>query len=290
MLAGLVLDRLDALALLRPGDDHGRPARGPDGLLIRRVDRRHVVAVDLDRVPAERLRAALVGVQVPADHRLARLAEPVDVEDRGQVVEPVERGVLERLPHRPLGHLGVAAQHPDAVGQAVEPLAGEGDADADREALPERAGGHVRGRDPRRRVALQPRVELAEREELLLADDAGRLEHGVVQRRGVTLGEDQVVVGGVVEVGRVEPQIAALEQHRQQVGGRHRRRRVAGAGRRADAHGVDAQLLAQLREALGVAHAATSWSRLASMSSNSCWKDLANFSTPSRSSVSTTSS
>src|SRR3712207_8305116 len=38
-------------------------------------------------VPAEGRRAALVGVEVPADHRLAGLAETVDVDDRRQVVE-----------------------------------------------------------------------------------------------------------------------------------------------------------------------------------------------------------
>src|SRR3954453_13893095 len=110
VLAGLVLDRLDALALLGLGDDHGRAALGLAGLRVGRVDRVVVVAVDRDRVPAERLGAANVAVEVPADHGLASLAEPVDVDDRGEVVELVERSVLEGLPHRALGHLGVTAE------------------------------------------------------------------------------------------------------------------------------------------------------------------------------------
>jgi len=44
-----------------------------------------------------------VRVQVPAVPGGAALAEPVDVEDRGEVVEPFDAGLLERLPHRALG-------------------------------------------------------------------------------------------------------------------------------------------------------------------------------------------
>ncbi len=76
-------------------------------------------------------------------HRLPGLPKPVDVDDRGQVVEPVERGMLDRLPDGSLGHLRVTAQHPDPVRKAVEPLAGQRDADRDGQALAERAGRDV---------------------------------------------------------------------------------------------------------------------------------------------------
>jgi hypothetical protein len=56
------------------------------------------VAVDLDGVPAERARLVGVRVQIPAVHRLATLAKAVDVENHRQVVQAVERRVLERLP------------------------------------------------------------------------------------------------------------------------------------------------------------------------------------------------
>ena len=59
---------------------------------------------------------------------------------------------------------------------------------------------------------------------------------------------------------------------------------MARVRRRGGADRVDAELLAEL------AHAATSSSRLDSTSEKSSLKDLANFSTPSRSSVSLTSS
>ena len=112
-----------------------------------RVDRLHVVAVDLDRMPAEGLGPLRVRVEIPAVHRLAALAEPVHVDDRDQVVELLVPGVLERLPHRALGHLAVAAQHPDPVREPVEPLARERDPDAVRQA-PGRAS-----RSPRRPTA-----------------------------------------------------------------------------------------------------------------------------------------
>ena len=53
-----------------------------------------VVAVYLDRVPAEGPRSVCVVVAVPAVHGLARLAEAVHVEDGDEVVQLVE-GVLE---------------------------------------------------------------------------------------------------------------------------------------------------------------------------------------------------
>ena len=111
-------------------------------------------------------------------------------------------------------------------GQLVERPAGHRDADADRQALAERAGGDVGRRDARRRVALEPRAELAEGQQLLVVDRADGLQHRVVQRRRVALGEDQVVVGRVLRVRVVQPQVA-VDQHGHQVGGGHRGGRVA---------------------------------------------------------------
>ena len=76
-------------------------------------------------------------------HGRAALAEPVDVDDRDQVAQLGVAGVLEGLPHRALGQLGVAAEHPDPQVGVLEPVAGERDADRDRQALAERAGGDV---------------------------------------------------------------------------------------------------------------------------------------------------
>ena len=209
------------------------------------VDGGDVVPVDLDRLPAERLRARAVGIEVPAVHRLAGLAEPVDVDDRGQVVELVEARVLERLPHRALGHLGVAAQAPDPIRQAVELLAGQRDAHRDRQALPQGPGGHVDPRQDGRRMSLDPAAELAEGEHLLVADRAGGLVHRVQQRRRVALAEDQMIVPRILRRAEVVVEVLRHE-HGHEVGGRHRRRRVAAAGGAARADRVDADLLAEL--------------------------------------------
>ena len=286
MLAVLVLDRLHALALLGPRDDRDRLAGRGLGLGVGGLDRVHVVAVDRDRLPAERLDPAHVAVEVPAEHRLARLAEPVDVDDRGQVVEPLPAGVLEGLPHRALGHLGVAAQHPHAVGQLVQRPARHRDADADRQALAERAGGHVGRRDPRRGVALEPRVELAERQQLLVVDRADRLQDRVVERRRVALGEDQVVVGRVVRVGVVE--LAGARRSAPPSGRRRTSRRSGGRSRPRPTCGRSRPAAAgRVRADRSRRHQLRAWTRGPRSGPRS---DLANFSTPSRSSVCTTSS
>ena len=78
-------------------------------------------------------------------------------------------------------------------------------------------------------MALDPAAELAKGEHLLVADGARRLVHGVQQRRGVALREDEVVVARVVRRAEVVVQVLA-DQHRHQVGGGHRRGRMPGAG------------------------------------------------------------
>ena len=254
MEAVLVLDRRHALPLLRAGDDDRRPAGCRDGLRIGLVDRLEVVAVDLDRVPAERLGARRVRVEIPAHHRLAALAEPVDVDDRGEVVEAVVRCVLERLPHRALRHLAVAAQHPHPGRQLLELLRGERHADADREPLPERAGRDVDPGDERRRMALEHARVLAVVEEVLVGDDAGCAVDRVQERRRVALREDEPVVRGALRVGEVEAQVAVHEDGHQIRRG-HGRRRVPRLRSRAHPHGVDPELLTQLAAAIGVCHA-----------------------------------
>ena len=97
--AVLVLDRLDALSLQRPGDHDRRLPRGRHRRGERLVDRLDVVTVDRDRVPAEGFGAAHVSVEVPADHGLAALPEAVHVEDRREVVE-LEVRMRARAPPR----------------------------------------------------------------------------------------------------------------------------------------------------------------------------------------------
>jgi hypothetical protein len=140
-------------------------------------------------------------------HRLAALAEPVHVDDGREVVELVEGRVLERLPHGAFGDLAVAAEHPGAVGQAVELLAGERDSDPVRNALAQRAGGDVNPGDLRRRVPFEPTPELTEGEQLLILDRSRGLEERVHKGRGMALGEDQVVVEGALRLVEVVAQV-----------------------------------------------------------------------------------
>ena len=108
------------VALLRAGHDERRPLVG-QRVAIREVDLIHVVPVDLDGAPAERLGTVAEHVRVPPVHRLAALSEPVEVQDRRHVAGPVERRRLHRLPDRPLGHLGVAEHDPHVRVDAVDP-------------------------------------------------------------------------------------------------------------------------------------------------------------------------
>src|SRR4029453_7637787 len=144
-----------------------------------------VVAVDLDRMPAEGPRTLGVDVEVPAEHRLAPLPETVDVENRGEVVELVVGGVFERLPHGPLGGLAVAAENPGTERDTVEVLPSERDADPDRKALAERAGRNVDPRENRRRMTLEAAAERPVGQELVVRDRVGRPVDSVQERRGV---------------------------------------------------------------------------------------------------------
>ena len=160
--------------------------------------------------------------------------------------------MLERLPHRALRDLAVAAQDPNGRRRLVE-LPTERDADADRQSLAERARGDVDPRDHRRRVALEPRAELAEREQLLVADRAAGLVDGVQERRRVTLGEDQMVVRGILRLAEVVAQVLR-DQHGHQIRARHRRGRMARLRNGAAADRIDAELLSQLAPELGIGH------------------------------------
>ena len=153
--------------------------------------------------------------------------------------------MLEGLPDRALGKLRVAAQHPNAVWEPIQGLAGDGQPHTDRQALPERAGGHVGGRNARGRVTLEPAAELAEAEQLLVVDRPYRFEDRVVERRRVALGEDQVVAMGIVGAGIVELQMP-VEQHGHELGRRHGGGGMARAGGGAGPDRIDPQLLREL--------------------------------------------
>ena len=215
--AGRILDLRYTFTLDGARQDDGRLRRAlrqGEGV----VDLLEVVPVDHHGAAAERLDAPPVRLHVPLQLGRPRLAEPVHVDDRREVVQTVVRRLVEGLPDGALGQLAVAAQHPDAVAGLVEPLAGQRDPDAVGEALAEGPGGHVDPGQRRRRVALQrgPRAPVGLRQ-LAVVDHAHGLVQRVEQGRGVSLGEDQVVV--VVALGLV-PVVVQVpgEQHGHEVG------------------------------------------------------------------------
>jgi hypothetical protein len=241
-----VLDLGEAAALAGAGQDDGRlvPAQVA-GLGHGPVDRRDVVAVDGEHPGPERGRPPVVGVQVPGKLGGTALAEPVDVDDGDEVGQLVVGGLVERFPDRPLGHLAVTTQDPDPVRQLVQVLAGQRDADAVRQALPEGSGGHVDPGEDRGGMAFQPRPEAAVAgHQLLVGDHPDRLIDGVEQRRGVALGEDEVIVAGVIGAVPVIAEMPA-DQDGHQVGGGHAGGGMPGPGRCARSDGVHAQLLAE---------------------------------------------
>ena len=172
----------DAAALLGARDDQRRPLVG-ERVAVGAVDGCDVVAVDLDRAPPERLRPVAEHVGLPAVHRRSALAEPVEVQDRGHVAGAVEGRRLHRLPDGALGHLRVAEQDPHVGVGAVESKR-ERHPESDREALAERAGGHVDPREAlgRRGMTLQGGSVGAKRQEQFVVERAGRLQHGVERR------------------------------------------------------------------------------------------------------------
>ena len=111
--------------------------------LAERLDERgDVVAVDLARVPAERLE--LGGDVAEIAHLLGGAVDlqPVAVDDGDQVVKLAMGGEHGRLPHLALLALAVAQQREHRLGLAVE-LEARGGAGGDGEALAERSGGHL---------------------------------------------------------------------------------------------------------------------------------------------------
>lgn len=248
----VVGDLRDALALHGPGHDDGGPLPVGGGGQ-RPVDGLEVVAVDDQGAAAEGLDAAGVRLGVPLQFRRAALAEPVDVDDRHEVGQLTLAGLVEGLPDRALGHLAVAAQHPHPVRLVLQVASRGGDAHAVGDALAQRSGRHVHPGKDGRGVALKARSERAvRRHEFVLVDGARGVEHRVQQGRGVSLGEDQVVVGRVL---RLLPVVAEMTGHQygHQVGGGQAGGGVARAGRGAGPHGVHTELLGEFEDLFQVA-------------------------------------
>src|SRR6266850_4434314 len=132
------------------------------------------------------------------------------------------------------------AEHAIDAGRRAAQLEPERQAERDREALAQRAGG---GLDARQRgpvgMALERRAELAQRDELFLGKVAGLGQHGIERRDGVALGEhDPIALGPVRPLGIV-PQAAEVERG-EDVDHRERAARMPGARVREHAQDLNA--------------------------------------------------
>ena len=136
MPAFLVLQEGHAFAFHRAGQHRDGPA-GLAGARVRVIDLGEVMAVDGDRIDAERAHPRRVRAQIPLELRRPALTEPVDIEDRGEIREPLMTGAIEGLPDGAFGAFTVSDEHPYVVRRVENAFAGERDADSYREALPE---------------------------------------------------------------------------------------------------------------------------------------------------------
>lgn len=128
----LVFEFRHAFGLYGASQDHARAVRIGPGLTQRLVDGEQVMAVDDQGPGAERLDPRRVALEIPFQLGGTALAEPVDVDDGGEVAQLVVAGFVQRLPHRALSGLAVSTEHPGVIVQLVQVAA--------RQAHPNRIG------------------------------------------------------------------------------------------------------------------------------------------------------
>jgi hypothetical protein len=235
----LAFGKRHAFPFDRAGENHRRPAAGVARLEERVENRGHVVAVDDERVPAERAPAACELLQIVVPHRRAALAETVHVGDAAQVVEAVDGRDVARFPHGTFCRLTVAEQHVRAIRRVDAPRVERG-ADGGTDALAERSGGHVDEGQARRRVPFEIRSDVAQLEQLFTRERAGFGPRRVQNRRRMSFRQDEAVRVRVVRIFRIESHLAE-EQRRHQLGHRAAARRMTAAGFRGGANRIDAK-------------------------------------------------
>ena len=221
------------------GDDHTGPIApfGPTFLECA-GDRLVVVPVDREGVPSESTETLCIPVDIEAVHGSLALAHAVNVDDGIQVVHPVITRQRGRLPHRALGALTVSHQYIRVVRRSVHPRS-QRHAQRGRQPLSQGSRRDADPWDPRRRVAFQVAVKLAERHRGGLIDYSCLGVRCVQQRCRVAFRQHEPVVRRVVRLLRVVAHL--LEEYdRSQVGGRQAGGRVAGAGLRRRLDGEDA--------------------------------------------------
>ena len=231
MPAGNVLHEADALALHRVGEDHRRLARRPEPLrLLQRVHHlRHVVAVDVDDLPAEA--AIAVGQRLDVHHVLhpAVDLQAIAVDDGDHVVELVVRASITASQTLP------SCCSPSPMMQKIVcflvELAGQRHAHGNAQPLAQRSAGDLdAGQLQPVRMALERRIQLAQCDHVFDGEISGEGQPEIKRGRLVSGGpDDAVAIGPLGIVGIV---VGDLEvQRRNDVHHGERAAGVAGAGR-----------------------------------------------------------
>ena len=172
-------------------------------------DRRHVVAVDLERLPAEG--APFVGDRLHVEHDRAVGLDAVAVDQRDEAVELEMARRHRGFPGRALLHLAVREFDEDARRRSVEAQA-ERLPDALPQAMAERAADHLdAGRGVERRH-LEPAVVGAVGGELVDRQDAGLGQRRPERDRIVAGRQQEAVAVGPVEVLRIVAQLVEVER------------------------------------------------------------------------------
>ena len=153
MPGGLTLHEGHALALDRVGEDHSRYALAGHSRIERGIERREIVPVAAQHVPAEGF--PLAG-QVTQRHDFVGRAVELDfvpVHNGGEVIEPELHGRGGRLPDGALIELAVT-EHGVHARIGMVQLQAEGHALRGGQADAQRAGRHIHTRRAHARVAL----------------------------------------------------------------------------------------------------------------------------------------
>ncbi len=112
-------------------------------------------------VPAERFRAPRVRVDVVAEHRLAPLPDPVDVQHADEVVQPAVGCERHPFPHGAFGDFAVTQQDERVVWELVDILGVQSQAEANGQRLAERASRSIRVRERQRGMTFEWMPELS---------------------------------------------------------------------------------------------------------------------------------
>ncbi len=187
-----------------------------------------VVPVDDEGVPTERLELSGENARVAPVHGFLGLAETIDVDDGAEVLETEMGAGVGRFPDRSLRALAVPHDDENPPGRFSE-LHGRGHPHPDRKALSERAGGRLDPFHSGRRMPLENGIDLAQVHELGGSDDPGLGVSRPEDGRGMSLGQDELVVPPVLGIGRIVAHLAE-EETGGDLGHGQAGRRMAGPG------------------------------------------------------------